>query len=339
MSMFEITFVKGMNWPKADPIGWCDPFCVFTNNGKEYKTKHDNNTSEPKWEETFTVVSDHQPLEILCFDWDRIGDDDFLGKFCINLDDFCDVTTNKNIKFDITLEEEYLTKKKVEEKPAAVVLTITNLERKKKEEEERLRREEEEKRNNESMTANARKEAMGECKDELLEFAEEGLKEKLRPVQLTLMKWTKCNDYHLIYSSDIDELSCERISSLLSSISNCMILILDSTGNLFGIFAPFISESCSTQFTLFSLKGYEGPLSLKFTPLPSSDSLIQISPTKNIILSVKNAFTIALNDQSFIDASFSNNFTSSHPFESTILTGKVSPDKFSIRCFFALQWY
>ncbi|KAL7722140.1 C2 domain-containing protein [Entamoeba marina] len=127
-TQFEITFVKGLNWPKADTIGWCDPFCQFESDGVIQQTRHDVNTSEPKWDNQFIVQVDlNQTMKIECYDWDRVGKNDFIGSFEVNFSEFVDISISKNIKFDVLLQRNFFNKRKNNENQKSIKNQLRNV--------------------------------------------------------------------------------------------------------------------------------------------------------------------------------------------------------------------
>ncbi|KAL7722178.1 hypothetical protein QTN25_000932 [Entamoeba marina] len=236
-TQFEITFVKGLNWPKADTIGWCDPFCQFESDGVIQQTRHDVNTSEPKWDNQFIVQVDlNQTMKIECYDWDRVGKNDFIGSFEVNFSEFVDISISKNIKFDVLLQRNFFNKRKNNEKPVVVVLTIKNIEKCDREENERKRREEEEIKKRNLITKELKKESLKECQTLLYSYSENQLKNQLRNVHIILQQWTNCLDYHVIYSSVCDEFEEQLLRNTLEGKENIMILVVGMNGELFGCY-------------------------------------------------------------------------------------------------------
>ena len=70
-------------------MGKSDPFCEVSHGRKVLlKTKIIKNTLNPTWNEDFMIkfdTNDRSPLIIRCYDWDRIGSNDFLGEAKIEL--------------------------------------------------------------------------------------------------------------------------------------------------------------------------------------------------------------------------------------------------------------
>ena len=122
---FEIGIIKGENWPKADTIGWCDPFLIieYTDGGyeKSYKTNYVTNTSNPFWNEIILVGDIERDFVIKCFDKDTFSKDDYLGKIRILLPK---IEHKQVLIFNVDLEEKYKHKRKDNTKETTVILTF-----------------------------------------------------------------------------------------------------------------------------------------------------------------------------------------------------------------------
>ncbi|ELP85206.1 hypothetical protein EIN_083280 [Entamoeba invadens IP1] len=337
---YEITFVKGMNWPKVDTSSWCNPFCVFLDKGMEIKTTHDNNTSDPKWDQSFSVVSTGDLLQIDCYDWEKSGENVLIGKFTIDFADFCDISVNKNIKFDIVLIDSFVSKKKIQDRPAVVVMTITNVEKRKKEVEEQTRKEEEERKKAQFVEENERKEAMVECKRQLREFAEDGLKDKLKTVQYQLMTWTALSNYHITYTTDVDSWVEREVKLSVNNVKNYMFLVIDSKGNLFGTYVDELVDGNSKgSVFLFTLKSpIMGVYLHKYTPKSIEDGIVSLG--NGAFFTVKNGFSISSSSCS-IENAINQEFVQDDgkEFDADVFVGATSPKTFSARCVFGIQWY
>ena len=76
----EVEFIQGKNLLAADKNGLSDPFCTVKLVGKSskvFKTNVIPETLDPKWRESFKLVSDvlDTALVIQCWDHDRVGKD------------------------------------------------------------------------------------------------------------------------------------------------------------------------------------------------------------------------------------------------------------------------
>lgn len=78
--------------PAADRNGFSDPYCKFYLNDIEkavYKTEVQKKTLHPAWNESFDVAVKSRTaakFRVECWDWDRGGGDDLLGRADINLE-------------------------------------------------------------------------------------------------------------------------------------------------------------------------------------------------------------------------------------------------------------
>ncbi|KAI9810868.1 MAG: hypothetical protein M1826_003436 [Phylliscum demangeonii] len=85
----RIDVLDASSLPSADKNGSSDPYCKFVLNGKEvYKTSIQKKTLNPVWRESFEVPVRSRlaaQFKTLVYDWDAVGNDDFLGAADINL--------------------------------------------------------------------------------------------------------------------------------------------------------------------------------------------------------------------------------------------------------------
>ncbi|KAH0795097.1 Fer-1-like 4 [Histomonas meleagridis] len=99
--MFKFYVIRGSNLPPADPNGKSDPYCVLTAYAadgpyKLGKTKIKKKTLNPVWDEKrekpfYLYTPLIKKLEILVYDHDLIGKDDYLGK--VEIDFFKQIPT------------------------------------------------------------------------------------------------------------------------------------------------------------------------------------------------------------------------------------------------------
>jgi Ca2+-dependent lipid-binding protein len=87
--IFTIKVVEGEDLKACDPNGYSDPYVVL---GDEYqkrllKTQVKYSTLNPHWNESFDITVS-SPLNIIAtiWDWDRMGDHDFVGRTSLKLD-------------------------------------------------------------------------------------------------------------------------------------------------------------------------------------------------------------------------------------------------------------
>ena len=89
MGNLRVDIIDATNLPSADRNGYSDPYCKFILNGKEvFKTTEQKKTLNPVWKEAFeTPVRSRiaAVFKVMVYDWDAIGNDDFLGEAPINL--------------------------------------------------------------------------------------------------------------------------------------------------------------------------------------------------------------------------------------------------------------
>ena len=173
------------------------------------------------------------------------------------------------------------------------------------------------------------------------EYCEEQLKKKLAIVKIPLIELTGKNDYRVIYSSDVEGLNTMKMNSLLCNSRNVMLLILEETGCLFGIYAKEIQESVcqKNNYFVFSINNAQGCNVRRFVPNEMNISPLQIGSRTNVICSIKHCLTITTNDQNVVESQFNEYFDFDEKYESSVLVGKVSPNKFKIHCMFVLKWY
>ncbi|KAJ5067739.1 c2 calcium-dependent membrane targeting [Anaeramoeba ignava] len=87
---FRAYIYQGKDLPPADKTGLSDPYCVVRIGKTAKKTSRKEETLYPTWYEIVTFQVDlPEPLNlapdvvVLCYDWDQIGGDDFLGRFSV----------------------------------------------------------------------------------------------------------------------------------------------------------------------------------------------------------------------------------------------------------------
>ena len=90
----EVTIHHAKNLPNADKItlGKSDPYC-FVNLGRtRFRTCTIERNLNPVWERTFyfDIEDLYHNLVITLFDQDQSGEDDFLGRICLPVQDIID---------------------------------------------------------------------------------------------------------------------------------------------------------------------------------------------------------------------------------------------------------
>ena len=95
----RVNLVSGHDLLSADDNGFSDPYCdLYVLCPSRESCKHmwrsttKFKTLNPKWDETQRVplVTDGALLHLVCFDWDKVGTDDFLGESLLDLKQYCD---------------------------------------------------------------------------------------------------------------------------------------------------------------------------------------------------------------------------------------------------------
>ena len=279
----EIRIISGSNWPKADPIQWCDPYVVlqYTDNGKQtkMKTKEDRNTSEPNWNHTISFKNLSSKISVDCWDWDRFGSDDHLGSFIIEFPLM--ISERQTVTFSVNLEKEYLTKRKDNTKDTTVTIEFIDHDYLKK-----LRE--------------------GRTPQQVEEIVQ---KKKLEKYLKLLTNVTKKNEYSLAFSSEIkDNLMIEDFQKVMLETNGIMIFIISQNGDIFGSYnshemiqgkeedrfevrgdgnaCVFSWNNEEKQFNTYKLKEVNDT-SLFFN--------MNASKYKNVVIGVQNAFSVKLN--------------------------------------------
>mmetsp|Transcript_52026 Transcript_52026/g.134924 ORF Transcript_52026/g.134924 Transcript_52026/m.134924 type:complete len:308 (+) Transcript_52026:322-1245(+) len=106
----SLKLLRGEDLMAADDSGESDPYCdihVWNVGGSggtaavehmwrsetQYQTRH------PRWDkkdwEAVPLSSEHALLHLVCFDWDRVGKDDFLGECLVDLARYADGRTHE----------------------------------------------------------------------------------------------------------------------------------------------------------------------------------------------------------------------------------------------------
>lgn len=90
MGNLRVDVIEAAGLPAGDSNGYSDPYCKFILNGKEvYKTAVQAKTLAPVWKENFEIPIRSRiaaKFKVMVYDWDVIGNDDFLGEADINLE-------------------------------------------------------------------------------------------------------------------------------------------------------------------------------------------------------------------------------------------------------------
>lgn len=78
----DVTVVAARHLPKKDTFGTCDGYAVCEMGGMRRQTTTITNSYSPEWKEVFTFMvpqGSQEPLMVRIYDWDRIGQHDFIG--------------------------------------------------------------------------------------------------------------------------------------------------------------------------------------------------------------------------------------------------------------------
>ncbi|KAI1296773.1 Multiple C2 and transmembrane domain-containing protein 1 [Halotydeus destructor] len=87
-SVVNVILVEGKNLPSKDENGLSDPYVKFRLGNEKYRSKVIPKELNPKWNEQFdlhTFPDQSKVLEVIVYDKDFHGKDDFIGKCTINL--------------------------------------------------------------------------------------------------------------------------------------------------------------------------------------------------------------------------------------------------------------
>ncbi len=90
MGTIRVDLLDGADLPAADRNGYSDPYCKFMLNGKEvFKSSEQKRTLNPVWRQYFEAPISSRigaDFKVTVWDWDAVGNDDFLGEAKINLE-------------------------------------------------------------------------------------------------------------------------------------------------------------------------------------------------------------------------------------------------------------
>ncbi|KAJ5068616.1 c2 domain-containing protein [Anaeramoeba ignava] len=91
---------RGMNLPVGDISGTSDGYCQFKIGEKEFKTKTIKNSLFPIWKETFifhlTFEELLKSIRVNVWDWNKVGENDFLGEAKIRISQLIKNLINQN---------------------------------------------------------------------------------------------------------------------------------------------------------------------------------------------------------------------------------------------------
>jgi len=92
-AVVSVRVVEARDLMPMDLNGKSDPYVVLKFGARQQqKTNYINSDLNPVWNEVFTfdVESGKEDIEVIAYDKDDFGKDDFLGRFRITLDDYRD---------------------------------------------------------------------------------------------------------------------------------------------------------------------------------------------------------------------------------------------------------
>jgi Ca2+-dependent lipid-binding protein len=87
--VFTVKIVEGEDLKACDPNGYSDPYVVLCDEYQKrlHRTRVINRNLNPRWDEAFDITVDG-PLNLIAtiWDYDMIGDHDFVGRTSLKLD-------------------------------------------------------------------------------------------------------------------------------------------------------------------------------------------------------------------------------------------------------------
>ncbi len=91
-----IKVVRAKELEKKDVFNKSDPYVIIKYNNEEFKTSVVKNTLNPSWEQDIELDLSraHKTIRFVLYDWERIGNDDLLGKIDISISDLVQNTAN-----------------------------------------------------------------------------------------------------------------------------------------------------------------------------------------------------------------------------------------------------
>lgn len=91
-AIVSIRVVEARDLTPMDITGKADPYCVLRFGNQQQKSNYVKQDLNPVWNEVFTfdVETGKEVLEIIVYDRDDFGTDDFEGRIEVTLDDLKD---------------------------------------------------------------------------------------------------------------------------------------------------------------------------------------------------------------------------------------------------------
>ncbi|XP_071789883.1 rasGAP-activating-like protein 1 isoform X1 [Asterias amurensis] len=97
--ILKIQLLEARDLAVKDKTGSSDPFARLTFAEQKFDTRTIKKTRFPKWQETFTLTlpesTEGEIVDITVWDWDRVGNDDFMGRASVNVSE---LTAGKTIR-------------------------------------------------------------------------------------------------------------------------------------------------------------------------------------------------------------------------------------------------
>ena len=83
----KLHLIRGRDLQKMDTFRKSDPYAVVKYKDVEFKTDVEKNTLEPEWDKSIIIdaIPDYDSIEIMLFDWERIGKDEAMGNLSLNI--------------------------------------------------------------------------------------------------------------------------------------------------------------------------------------------------------------------------------------------------------------
>eukprot|EP01130_Rhizamoeba_saxonica_P008423 TRINITY_DN3409_c0_g1_i1.p1 TRINITY_DN3409_c0_g1~~TRINITY_DN3409_c0_g1_i1.p1 ORF type:complete len:500 (-),score=121.85 TRINITY_DN3409_c0_g1_i1:40-1539(-) len=85
-----VSVLQGKSLRAMDPNGKSDPYCIVKLGEQSKKTRVKKKTLNPVWNSELSIVVPNEipestTIDFVCYDWDRVGSDDYLGELHITV--------------------------------------------------------------------------------------------------------------------------------------------------------------------------------------------------------------------------------------------------------------